>query len=195
MEQVRLASQFNRRATNINWVRMTELYEFIRDFVDDEHFDMAEYSNFAVNADYNKVEDQANPWCQTAGCIAGWAWTYQHREELANHVELLVEEFYNNPDFEGAVDAEADLASDSSYHAQAKDYLGLTSRQADELFTLEPMHNNVWYRYREDLALAHYTESGRLTDERVRFEQITKDHAICLLLKLITGEWTFACDD
>tara|TARA_S200002703_G_scaffold104003_1_gene90222 strand:+ start:173 stop:697 length:525 start_codon:yes stop_codon:yes gene_type:complete len=174
---------------------MTEVYEFIRDFVDPEHFDMSEYSNFTVNADYKDIKDQANPWCQTAGCIAGWAWTHQHREELADQAEVLVEDFYSNSDFEGAVDAEADLAPDSNYHVQAAVYLGMTTKQADELFTLEPTHNNVWYKYREDLALAHYTESGQLTHERVQFNQITKDHAEVMLLKLITGEWTFACDD
>ena len=195
MEQVRLACQFNRRATNVNWVRMTEVYEFIRDYVDPEHFDMAEYSNFTVNADFKSVEDQANPWCQTAGCIAGWAWTHQNREQLAEEAELLVEQFYNDPNFEGMVDAEYDLAADSSYHAQAAHYLGLTSTQADELFTLEPTYNNVWFAHREQLDLARYTDDGELIHERVQFNQITKEMAELLLLKLITGEWRFACDD
>lgn len=189
--QLGLVEQFNNRAKNVRWDRMLEVYNFLKDDVAPDNFRMDEYSNFAIDT----TQPQDNEWCQTAGCIAGWAWTYEHRDELKAMIPDLIFEFKANPDYVGLVDAEPYLAESARYHSDARKFLGLTDDQADELFTLEPWHSNVWYRYRAELELAKYDDDGDLVRDKIEFRHITKGHAEHMLLKLMTGEWTFCSDN
>lgn len=189
--QEQLVEQFNNRAKNVHWDRMFSVYKFLKDDVNPNNFRMDEYSNFAIDTS----QPQDNEWCQTAGCIAGWAWTYEHRDEIKAMVPDLIIEFQANPDYAGLVDAEPYLADTANYHRDAQNFLGLNHDQANELFTLEPWHSNVWYRYRKQLELAHYDDDGYLVQNKIEFRHITKGHAEHMLLKLLTGEWTFCSDN
>jgi hypothetical protein len=177
---------------NVNWKNMHDLWRFIDFNVSASNFAMESFSNFVLEVD---ADDQVNPWCQTAACIAGWAFTYQYRQDIAKAIPqiiLRVQDDIDNID-DDTVDIEYDIIKECSdatdnYYQVGQQFLGLDDQQADELFYADPPFENVWWLYREELDL-DFNENG------VVMSRITKNDALMLMEKLMTGEWNFYSDE
>lgn len=178
---------------DVNWKNMHDLWKFISYNVSASNFAMDTFSTFAVQVD---TDEQDNPWCQTAACIAGWAVTYQHRQNIEAVVSNTIVELktYFDDILDDVVDIEHRIVEDSldsndDFYDMGKQFLGLNNQQADELFYADPPFENVWWRYREELDLNFNDDNG------VVMSSITKNDALMLMEKLMTGEWNFYSDD
>ena len=116
--------------------------------------------------------------CGTAGCLGGWALALDNDGvfNTNSYRDFGKVSFFNN-----ICDAAAKA-------------LDLSVEEGSQLFLYDD--NSLWWRYADEIGITRiYDDGDRYDCNEVNPESITKDIAVDMLRKLVSGEYIFGFED
>lgn len=191
--------------------RLRDVADYIDTYASRWQFNMSFYTSFHIDLKTYREKPDQN-YCNTAGCIAGWAWVMNHQKLVDDEFATALQAHFEDPDPAPLTDSGwlyvRPARGDNPEREFATEWFGLTQDQADELFCCNPPLSSpedgtIWDKYVEELDLwpacdggcEDYGEcEGGPEAHNVQLSDISKTEAVMMLRGLASGEFTFGVD-